>query len=71
MESCEECGEEGTLTAGAESGFRPEWSVGQSLEEKCRSREEQGWLQRGWLWFCAYSSCRLWGRTESDTTEAT
>lgn len=53
MESCEECGEEGTLTAGAESGFRPERSVGQSPEEKRRSREEQGWLQRGWLWFCA------------------
>lgn len=28
MEGCEECREEGALTAGAESGFRPEWGVG-------------------------------------------
>ena len=54
------------LTTGAESGFRPERSVGQSPEEKRRSREEQGWLQRGWLWFCAYST--LAGRLVSKWT---
>lgn len=59
----------GMLRPGADSSFRPEWTVVQLLEEKCRSREEQGWLQRGWLWFCAYST--LAGRLVSLVSEGT